>query len=148
MVEDVYEELERLSAALPPLAALLKDWPPNPVRRLDISLKAEAAAAIKATHLPGDHPRTDAGEVATVLYAARQRELGETFDVLTDDGLGKALARDRGLTLVTSPGLVIEMVRASALEAKDGRRVWQQCLPRKRWREFDDAVADHMRIRR
>lgn len=141
MVEDVNVELERLASSLPALDALLRDWPPNPVRELGLSLKADVASAIKARQVPGQHPSEDVGEVATVLYAARRREEGEIFDVLTDDRYGKELARDRGLTFVTTPRLVVDMVAANALAEHDGKRVWQECVPRKAWGEFEKALA-------
>lgn len=141
MVEDVHLELERLSKGLPALEALLKDWPPNPVRKLGLPLKAEVASAIKARHVVGTHSREDLGEIATVLYAVRLREEGEIFDVLTDDGYGKTLVRDRELTLVTTADVVIEMVHAKALTEKDGERVWRQCVSRRRWSAFKDTLA-------
>ncbi len=141
MVEDVHTELRRLSEDLPALGALLEDWPPNPIRKLDLDLKAEVATAIKARHVPGQHRNEDRGEIATVLYAIQQRVAGEAFGVITDDGYGKALARDRGLELVTTPELAIAMVRAAALTEKDGRRVWQRCVSRRSWNQFDRALA-------
>lgn len=141
MVSDVHQELRRLSSDLPALARLLEDWPRNPIRELDMVLKAEVAAAMKVRQVPGQHPNEDLGETATVFYAARRRDQGETFEIVTDDGYGKQLVRDRGFTLVTTADLTIEMVRAKALSSPEGKRVWRTCVGRSRWSEFDDALA-------
>ena len=53
MVSDVHIELQRLSQRLPALAKLLRGWPLNPVRELDLHLKGEVAAAIKARQFRG-----------------------------------------------------------------------------------------------
>jgi len=81
------------------------------------------------------------GEIATVLYAAKRRDEGEIFDVLTDDRYGKTLARDRGLTLITTSHLVVDMVAANAMPEQDGKRVWRECVPRKAWGNFEQALA-------
>lgn len=142
MVSDVYVELQRLARRLPALARLLEDWPPNPVLELDVSLKADVAAAIKARHIPGQHLDEDRGELATVFYAASRRDTGEDFKVITDDSYGKTLARDRGLELVTTAEIVLEMVQAEDLSHADGKRVWRQCVSKRRWNEFDSALAE------
>jgi hypothetical protein len=141
MVRDVHEELERLSSDLPALEKLLSGWPRNPIRELDMGLKAEVAAAMKARCVPGQHPDEDRGETATVFYAAKRRDQGETFDIVTDDSYGKQLAGDRGFSLITTAALTIEMVREGALSSSDGKRVWRQCVSRSRWKAFDIALA-------
>ena len=148
LVEDVDVELRRLATELPALATLLEDWPLNPVRQLDLSLKAEVALAIKARHVPGQHPEEDRGEIATVFYAAKRLEEGELLDVITDDRFGKQLVRDRGLGLVTTPNLVIELARSGALSVKEGERVWRHCTPRAAWGRFKDEVASHVAANR
>lgn len=141
MVSDVRTELLRISKRLPALARLMESWPENHVRELDLRLKADVAAAIKARLVPGQHPDEDRGETATVLYAASQRDAGEHFGIVTDDVYGKRLARDRELEVVTSAELVLEMVRANALSPKDGKRVWRHSVGRSRWNHFDQALA-------
>lgn len=141
MVKDVHEELERLGGELPALKTLLEDWPPNPVRELDLSLKAEVAAALKARRVPGTHRDEDRGETATLFYAAKRRDLGEVFSIVTDDSYGKQLARDRDFKLLTTPSLVLRMVCAEALSHADGKRVWQRSTSRARWKHFDTALA-------
>ncbi|HSK49597.1 MAG TPA: hypothetical protein VK889_03785 [Solirubrobacterales bacterium] len=141
MVEDVHLELQRLAASLPALETLLEDWPPNPVRELGLDLKARVAQVIRARQIPGHHPDEDRGELATIFYAAQRREAGEAFEVITDDRFGKQLARDRGLGLVTTPQLVIELVTAGQLPKKEGERVWRYCTPRKAWSRFHEEVG-------
>lgn len=141
MVADVHSELQRLSRRLPALARLLEDWPSNPVLELDKDLKEKVATAIKARWIPGVHPDEDRGEIATVFYAVARREEGKSFAVVTDDGYGKKLARDRDLRLVTTAELVLEMVQADALSRTDGKRVWRQCVSKRRWADFDSALS-------
>jgi hypothetical protein len=132
---------QRLSRRLPALARLLEDWPPNPVLELNKGLKEDVATAIKARWVPGSHPNEDRGEIATVFYAAARQEEGESFAVVTDDAYGKTLVRDRDLPLVTTAELVLEMVQADALSRTDGKRVWRQCVSKRRWPDFDVALA-------
>jgi hypothetical protein len=142
MVVDVHAELQRLARDLPALETLLEGWPPNPIRQLDLDLRAEVATAIKARHIPGQHYQQDRGEIATVFYASRRRDGGEIFDIVTDDNFGKELARDRGFSLVTTPSLAVQMVCQGALTFRDGKRVWQQCFTnRSRWKDFEQAVV-------
>lgn len=141
MVSDVHEELTRLSTDLPALMKLLETWPRTPIRELDLELKMNVATAMKAQRVPGQHPGEDLGETATVFYAARQRERGETFEIVTDDSYGKRLARDRGFTPVTTATLTLAMVREEALSSPEGKRVWRECVSRSQWSAFDSALA-------
>jgi hypothetical protein len=120
---------------------LLEDWPPNPIRELDLPLKAKVAAALKARRIPGAHQAEDRGETATIFYAADRRTHGEVFEVVTDDSYGKQLAHDRGFKPYTTPRLVIRMVCEGALPRADGKRVWQRSTPRPAWKRFDAALA-------
>jgi len=141
MVKDVHEELERLAGELPALKSLLEDWPSNPIRELDLALKANVAATLKARRIPGMHQAEDRGETATIFYAEQRRASGELFQIITDDGYGKQLARDRRFKLLTTPALVLQMVCNDALSPADGKRVWQRSTPRGKWKEFDSALA-------
>lgn len=141
MVADVHEELERLGGELPALRSLLSEWPPNPIRELDLDLKAEVAAALKARHVPGTHRDEDRGETATVFYAVKRRDIGEAFRIVTDDSYGKRLARDRDFELLTTPVIALRMVCAEALSQADGKRVWRQSTNRSQWAAFDAALA-------
>ena len=62
--------------------------------------------------------------------------------MITDDSYGKMLARDRGLGLVTTAEIALEMVQAGALSHPDGKRVWRQCVSKARWNDFDLALAE------
>lgn len=141
LVKDVHEELERLAEGLTALATLLELWPLTPARELDLNLKADVAAALKARQVPGGHPDEDKGEIATVFYAAAQRRLDEQFTIITDDSYGKRLARDRGFEILTTPALTLQMVCAEAFSEAEGKRVWRQATGRQRWKEFESALA-------
>lgn len=130
MVADVKEELERKAEAdgFSALRRFLDEFPDRRVRTLSLELLADVAAVKKVVQIAGSHSKEDAGEIASVLYAASRRDEGEVFDVITDDGEGKKLARDRQLTVVTTQSLVVTMVCVGALEYRDGDRVWRQCF--------------------
>lgn len=141
MVADVREELERKADGSAALHAFLSEFPDERVRALDLSTAARVAEAKKAVTVAGAHPREDLGEIASVFYAEARREQGEEFAVITDDHYGKTLARDRKLKVVTTPGLVVEMVCAEALAYADGDRVWRGCFTnRSKWNGFGDSV--------
>ncbi len=141
MVSDVREELERKAEGSAALRAFLSDFPDERVRVLDLSIAAKVGEARKAVSVPGTHPREDTGEIASVFYAEVRREQGEKFTVITDDSYGKTLARDRQLKVLTTPGLVVEMVCAEALAYADGERVWRACFTnRDKWKGFGERV--------
>lgn len=142
MVAEVRDELERKAIAdgSPALRRFLDEFPEERVRVLDRELAVKVAVAKKVIQLPGAHPNEDLGEVASVFYAAQCRDAGEVFAVVTDDGEGKKLARDRALEVITTASLVLEMVDAEAFPYADGERVWRKCVGRKRWKEYRAAV--------
>lgn len=142
MVADVHAELERLSEGFAPLTRFLEDWPAGRIRQLSPELTLKVAASIKVRQVPGQHIKEDQGETATVFYAEARRGDGEVFEVITDDGYGKTLARDRRFRPITSPSIVVQMVCAGALAYRDGQRVWQQCFAnnRARWKQFRTQV--------
>ncbi len=143
MVADVWEELERKASVdgSPALRRFLDEFPGQRVRTLDLQLAAEVAAAKKVTQIPGSHTNEDLGEIATVFYAARRRDEGEVFKLITDDREGKRLALDRDLEIFTTPTLIVEMVGAASFAYADGDRVWRQCFSnRQRWKGFRAAV--------
>ena len=110
MVREVEGELERKAKRIPALQRFLDEFPDERVRHLDLELVTEVALVKKVVQVPGAHADEDAGEIASVLYAAHRRELGKTFTVVTDDNEGKNLARDRKLTVLTTQALVHQMV--------------------------------------
>lgn len=141
MVGEVQEELERKAKSSPALQRFLDEFPTERVRRLDVELVAQVALVKQVMQLPGSHPDEDVGEIASVLYAARRREMGETFDVITDDNEGKRLARDRDLKIITTQDLVSQMVCAEALDYADGDRVWRCCFSNpQRWKGYRERI--------
>jgi hypothetical protein len=143
VVEDVFEELERHAETSAAVRRLVEEWPSGQVRSLEVDLSAQVASILSIRHVAGDHPETDLGEVATVLFAARSRDAGTgEYVVVTDDNYGKELARDRGLDLRTTPQTIVELVCAGTLTFDDGDRVWRQCFTnRSRWAGYRDALA-------
>lgn len=141
MVGEVEEELKRKAKELPALQRFLEKFPEERVRRLDLELVAEVALVKKVMHVPGAHSGEDLGEIASVLYAARRHEQGETFTVVTDDNEGKNLARDRKLTVLTTPSLVRQMVCAEVLSFADGDRIWRRCFTNpQKWKVFRERI--------
>lgn len=143
MVADVEEELRRQARSSPALQRFLDAWPGGHVRGLDLALTRKVAETLTALRTGGEHPREDAGEIATVFYAERRRDEGERFALITDDAFGKQLARDRSFTPITTPQLVVEMVCAGAIGDSDGERVWRQCFTdRSKWPAFKRRVEE------
>lgn len=141
MVGDVYAELERLADGFVALQRFVEAWPKERTRQIGPELTLKVAAVIKVRQVHGQHSKEDLGETATTLYAEQRRDAGEAFEIVTDDGYGKTLARDRGFSPITTPTIVIEMVCAEALTYQDGQRVWQQCFTnRARWGLFKTRI--------
>lgn len=143
LVADVFEELTRHAAESAAVKRLMEEWPASQVLDLDLALTAEVASILKLRQTVGQHPRSDAGEIATVLFAANARDqgLGE-YTVVTDDVFGKDLARDRELALRTTQQVIIELVCAGSLSYRDGERVWRQCFTnRSKWSTYRPAIA-------
>jgi hypothetical protein len=141
IVADVHEELKRKSKEIPALATLLDSgWPSTEARRLSIELRDTVAAVLMVQEAPEDDPGEDQGEYATVFYAEERRDAGEVFVIATDDRTGKTLAREKGMQSVNTPQLLVEMVCAGALSYGDGRRVWQACVPRAGWKDYEDRI--------
>ena len=94
-----------------------------------------------------DDPRSrlqDVGEVTSVLLAEHLRASGECLRpllLLDDVRHGKNLARPRGLDVVDTPGLIIEMVCAEAISREVGKRVWRAAFSdRSKWPAFDERL--------
>jgi hypothetical protein len=143
MVADVHEELARHGESSPAVKKLIDRWPTTQVLGLDLDLTTNVASILKLTRLTGDHPKADAGEVATVLFAAKCRDEGmREYVVVTDDRFGIDVARDRKLPLQNSPQVIVEMVCADSLSFADGDRVWRHCFTnRAKWSAYREAVA-------
>jgi hypothetical protein len=141
MVAEVHGELTRLAAESVSLQRFLEEFPEDRVRTLSRELTATVGAVQKTINAAGTHPREDIGEIATVFYAEQRRDEGEVFDLITDDHTGRTLASDRGLKVITTPSLVVEMVCAGALDYSDGNRVWQRCFTnRAKWKVFRERI--------
>ena len=140
IVADVHQELKRKSSGLPALERLLEEWPRTEVRSLSVELRDTVAAVLMVQEAPEDDPIEDQGETATIFYAEECRAVGEVFVVATDDRQGKRLAREKGLDFVTTEQLVVEMVCAGALAYNDGKRVWQEAVPRAGWQRYEQEI--------
>lgn len=144
LVADVHEELTRHAKKSAAIKRLMEEWPTDQILELDLDLTVEVASILKLRQMIGRHPRSDAGEIATVLFAAKARAQGTAeYTVVTDDTFGKELARDRSLGLRTSQQVIVEMVCAGSLSYQDGERVWRQCFAnRSKWSSYRPAVAE------
>ncbi|MBX5441926.1 MAG: hypothetical protein IRZ32_10420 [Solirubrobacteraceae bacterium] len=111
---DVQVEIERHQVGrFPDLKTLaMLRWPPGGPLALPADLLVDARDLRRLHRQPGEHPDANAGEIATVLLAARLGALA-----VLDDRLGRRLARFRGLPFLTTPQLAAEMVATGAIDA-------------------------------
>ena len=112
-------------------------WPKTTAPLPD-ALKLDFANLLSLKRTIGEHERAHAGEIATVLMAAsREADL-----VVIDDSWGSGLARGRGLTVMSTARLSLEMVVAGALTEDHGFQVFDAATPEGVGRErFEQALA-------
>ena len=141
---DVRRELEDAARSLAGLRLLLREWPPSDPVDLPLALMQKAADILGFI---ADDPRAglqDLGEVTSVLLAEHLRAIGECPSpllLLDDVRHGKNLARPRGLDVVDTPGLVVEMVCAEAISRELGKKVWRAAFSdRSKWPAFDERL--------
>jgi hypothetical protein len=99
-------------------------WPKT-TKPIPDALKTDFANLLALKHAVGEHDWTHAGEIATVLIAEHRR----ADLVLIDDGWGAGLARGRGLRVMSTARLTLEMVVANALDRDDGFLVFDAATP-------------------
>jgi hypothetical protein len=99
-------------------------WPKT-TKPLPDGLKADFTNLLALKHSLGEHDWAHAGEIATVLMAEHRG----TDLVLIDDGWGAGLARGRGLRVMSTARLILEMVVADALGRDDGFLVFDAATP-------------------
>ncbi|MGO8684510.1 MAG: hypothetical protein ACLQUT_08040 [Thermoleophilia bacterium] len=109
----------------PQAAAIGRGAWPKTTKPLPDSLKADFANLLALKHAIGEHDWAHSGEIATVLMAEHSR----VDLVMIDDGWGAGLARGRGLRVMSTARLVLEMVVADALSRDDGFRVFDAATP-------------------
>jgi hypothetical protein len=126
------------------LRLLLREWPPSEPVELPVALMQKAADILGFI---ADDPQAglqDLGEVTSVLLAEHLRASGECrrpLLLLDDVRHGKNLARPRGIDVVDTPALVVEMVRAEAISRELGQRVWRAAFSdRSKWPVFDERL--------
>lgn len=99
-------------------------WP-RTTKPLPDGLKADFTNLLALKHTIGEHDWAHSGEIATVLIAEHR---GADL-VLIDDGWGASLAKSRGLRVMSTARLVLEMVAAKALSRDDGFLVFDAATP-------------------
>ena len=102
----------------------LAGWPPD-TAALPAELQRLFLDYSRAARQKDEPPSKHAGEIATVLMAAY---LGADV-VVIDDLFGKRLARDRGVSRLSTAQLAAEMVAEAALTDGDGYRVFDLSTP-------------------
>jgi len=102
----------------------LTGWPPD-TAALPVELQRPFLDYSRAARQKDEAPSKHAGEIATVLMAAH---LGADV-VVIDDLFGKRLARDRGVSRLSTAQLSAEMVAEGALTDGDGYRVFDLSTP-------------------
>ena len=115
-------------------------WPKT-TKPLPDGLKADFTNLLALKHAIGEHDWAHTGEIATVLMAEHR---GADL-MLIDDGWGGRLARSRGLRVMSTARLVLEMVVAEALGEDDGFRVFDAATPDGVGRDRFDAGLSSIR---
>ena len=109
----------------PPAGEIGQGAWPKTTKPLPDGLKADFANLLALKHAIGEHDWAHTGEIATVLIAEHR---GADL-VLIDDRWGANLARSRGLRVMSTARLVLEMVVADALSKADGFLVFDAATP-------------------
>ncbi len=134
ITREVERELLRLAEqdAFSSLAAHLRTqtgeaggaWPKT-TKPIPDALKTDFANLLALKHAIGEHAWAHTGEIATVLIAEHR---GADL-VLMDDSWGAGLAKGRGLRVMSTARLILEMVAADALSREDGFLVFDAATP-------------------
>jgi predicted nucleic acid-binding protein len=122
-----FSQLQDYLSAEGQMARTLGKWPKR-TGQLPEALRAEFVKLINLQQKIDEHERAHAGEVATVLMAQHR---GSSLIVI-DDQWGSALAKSRGLQVMSTARLVLEMIVKDALEQDVGFTV------------YDAATSDHV----
>jgi hypothetical protein len=117
-----------------------RTWPKT-TKPLPDGLKADFTNLLALKHSIGEHDWAHAGEIATVLMA----ELRGADLVMIDDGWGASLARGRGLRVMSTARVVLEMVVANALGRDDGFLVFDAATPHGVGRDRFEADLSNLR---
>jgi predicted nucleic acid-binding protein len=86
----------------------------------------------------------DVGEVTCVVLAQHLRDSRQSQPVLLLDDIahGKNLAKPRGLDVIDTPGLIVEMVHSGALTTQLGGKVWRATFSdRSKWADYEARLS-------
>jgi len=143
---DVFRELEDWAAKYPSLAGLLGRAPWSQPVDLSSELKQKVVDILGFVEGLGEKAALqDVGEVTCVVLAQHLRDSGQGRPVLLLDDIvhGKNLAKLRGLDVVDTPGLIVEMVAAGAIPKPLGGKVWRTAFSsRSKWAEYETRLAE------
>jgi hypothetical protein len=85
------------------------------------------------------------GEVTCVVLAQelRDSDQGQPVLLLDDIAHGKNLAKPRGLDVVDTPAMIVEMVCGGAMGKQLGAKAWRATFSyRSNWAEYEVRLAD------
>lgn len=150
IVSDVHREMDGLSrGAFPGLqhlktVELVGHYLRRPALPLDPDLVADVGAIVEHSGLfarsPDGPAKKNWGEVATVLVAARLQ-----VPVLMDDVDGRKFAIRRGVDVIPTRRLIVEMHINGAMTFSDGFAMWQAAQSNKPQQRFYEAAIDEVR---
>lgn len=143
---DVFAELADWAKTYSPIASLLGQAPWSEPAELSPELTQKVVDILGFVSERGSAPYAqDLGEVTCVVLAQDLRDSGLVVPVLLLDDVahGKNLARPRGLDVVDTPGLAIEMVLEEVITEPLGRRIWRACFSdRSKWAAFEKRLEE------
>ncbi len=143
---DVFGELQDWARTNPAIAQLLEQAPWSEPVDLSPELKQKVIDILGFVEGLGNRAKLqDVGEVTCVVLAQQLRDAGQGQLVLLLDDIahGKNLAKPRGLHIVDTPAMIVEMVRAGAMGKQLGAKVWRATFSdRSKWAEYEVRLAD------
>jgi predicted nucleic acid-binding protein len=143
---DVSGELEDWAETNSAVAWLLEQAPWSQPMGLSPELQQKVIDILGFVEKLGEKAALqDIGEVTYVVLAQDLRDSGECRPVLLLDDIrhGKNLATLRGLEVVDTPELIVEMVVAGAITKPLGGKVWRATFSdRSKWAGYPARLAD------
>lgn len=149
IVNDVGREMDGLSRGRFKALRVLKtvdlvgEYLRGPALTLPIDLASQVEPIVKHRGIfPASAGTKNWGEVATILMASRLR-----VSVLTDDRAGQKFARLRGVNVLNTRRLVVEMHVHGALSFDDGLAVWNESQSTRAGRQFYERAIEDTQAR-
>jgi predicted nucleic acid-binding protein len=146
ITQDVFDELQDWVSTYPTIGGLLLQRPWSQPIELSPALSQKVLDILGFVEGADAKARLqDVGEVSSVVLAQDLRDSEQRQPILLLDDIrhGKQLARVRGLEVVDTPSLIIEMVHAGVASRQLGKKMWQATFSDKsKWASYESRLAE------